>query len=521
MSSTTFTSGTVIASTWLNDVNNAVYNGSFPTQVSSAGISYAPSGTGAVTTTVQAKLQQTISVFDYLSSSDIATVQSGSNTNDISSKVQAAINYASSLSGATVWFPTGCYYLGTASPAISIPSNVHLAGATSSYRGSGENGLGVEFLYGGTGTAIYAQGMDINCNDFSVRFTSPSGSSCIGILHDGGWFGSYKRLTFKNIPTANGYSFKMTSGPVGYGAYACCMEQIDTEGASLLFTGRNSGDGITTLSLKDVDAEKMSFAYAQGVILNGACTITSGTAFYFSNYSFFTMIGVDIEGTGDYGILINDSTCQIFEFGTLWGGWSGTTRVLNLGTVESRVYGQFSSQQKLTAGTANQVSKFGGQSASNGIIDNYVSDFVVPTNISGGTQDAYRQWKRYNSGANIVEHDWQQHAFVKKAISTSSTSAATIFTVPVPTGQGLKLSAHAEGAQVGDNYYSNSRGCNVINSGGTLTIVQDTQVTCGATCAISYVASGANLLVQWTPTTTNASSGTMNLEIRGPWTSYS
>jgi hypothetical protein len=34
-------------------------------------VSYAPAGTGAVTTTVQAKLRQTISVFDFLSASDI------------------------------------------------------------------------------------------------------------------------------------------------------------------------------------------------------------------------------------------------------------------------------------------------------------------------------------------------------------------------------------------------------------------------------------------------------------------
>ncbi len=512
MTSKVFTSGTIIDSVWLNDVNGATYNG---TAV------YTPAGTGAVSTDVQTKLNSYISVFDFMSASDIATVQAGINTNNIASKIQAAITYASSLTGATIYFPTGCYYIGTASPAITVPSNVHFLGSASSYRGAGENGHGTEFLYGGSGIAIYSQGMDIHLSDFSVRATTPSGAGMSAIKHDGGWWSSFKRLTFKNFPTVNGYAFYMTSGPALYGAYGCCLEQIDMEGASLLFAGRNSGDAITTLTIKDVAAEKISTTCAQGVFVNGAYTITSGTAMYFDQYSFFTLLGVDIEGTGNSGITVTDNTSQIFEFGTLWGGWAGTTRVSNAGNMEHRSYGPFSSQRGLVAGAPVMWHQLGGQAQSNGILQEYVSEYVYPVNVIGGSQDAYRQWYRYNNGAKIMDHDWQKHAFFQKVISTSAITAYTIATIPVPNGPGLRISAHASGQQIGNNNYSNTRNCNVINTGAALTIVQDTQVSCGDPGAISFVASGTNLLVQWTPTTTNASVGTMNIEIRGPWTSYS
>ena len=56
MTSKVFTTGTVIDSEWLNDVNNATYAGSAV---------YQPAGTGAVATTMQAKLREWVSVSDF------------------------------------------------------------------------------------------------------------------------------------------------------------------------------------------------------------------------------------------------------------------------------------------------------------------------------------------------------------------------------------------------------------------------------------------------------------------------
>ena len=64
MTSKVFTSGTIIDSAWLNDVNGATYNGSAV---------YTPSGIGAVATDVQTKLRESVSVGDFGAKGDGAT----------------------------------------------------------------------------------------------------------------------------------------------------------------------------------------------------------------------------------------------------------------------------------------------------------------------------------------------------------------------------------------------------------------------------------------------------------------
>lgn len=114
MADTTFVSGTTIVHQWLNDVNNAVYKGNGAGGIS---IPYLPSGTGAILTTVQNKLHESISVKDF------GAVGDGT-TNDT-----AAINAAiASLpaGGGTVYFPVGVYSVTGISPIVK--SNVTLHG---------------------------------------------------------------------------------------------------------------------------------------------------------------------------------------------------------------------------------------------------------------------------------------------------------------------------------------------------------------------------------------------------------
>jgi hypothetical protein len=482
-------------------------------QLDASNILYDEGGVGAVESTVQKKLQESVSVLDFGADPTGATV--------CVTAIQNAINAVSAAGGGIVNLPPGQYNLGTGSPAISIPSFVHLVGQGDATGGT-TAGKNTELLYGGSGTAVYAQGMSILCSDFSIQATAPSGTTMIGLEHDGGWFGTYQRLSIRGIPAANGNVVKVTSGPVAYGCYFTCFDQVDGSNGSWLITGRNANDGITTFTMKDCYVQNASFAYAQGVLLNGSYTSNTGAILYFSTSCFFSLIGLDIEGSATSAICINDNTSVIKEFGTIWQGWSGTTRVLNAGSNMSYLsYGPFSSQQTLTANTPVLWNELGGQASSTANAIDFVSDYVLPTNVIGGSQSASRYWMRYNNGANIIDHQWREHAYITKSITTSSTSPYTVWTIPVAPSEGLRLSVFAHGSQIGDTAFANSRNCNVSNNSGTLTLAADTQLTAGSTDAISFVASGQNVLVQWTPSTANTSTPNFNLEIRGLWSSYS
>jgi hypothetical protein len=104
MTSTVFTTGTVIEAPWLNDVNAATYNG---------GAVYTPAGTGAVATTVQAKLRETVSVKDFGAKGD-------GTTNDTAA-IQAAIN--ATTSGDTLFIPNGTYLV-TNTLTCSLPITI-------------------------------------------------------------------------------------------------------------------------------------------------------------------------------------------------------------------------------------------------------------------------------------------------------------------------------------------------------------------------------------------------------------
>ena len=121
MTSTVFQSGTTIEHQWLNDVNNATYNGTG---------TFTPAGTGAVATTNQTKLRESVSVKDFGAKGDGVT-------NDTAAFVAAIAAVAPTLpgnpwdlngtAGGTVYIPKGKYVI---SPdQIVVPSWVNLKGA--------------------------------------------------------------------------------------------------------------------------------------------------------------------------------------------------------------------------------------------------------------------------------------------------------------------------------------------------------------------------------------------------------
>lgn len=117
MASITFQNGTIIPASWLNDVNDAVYT-TLPATQNATGISYNQGSTGAVTETVAAKLQQTISVKDFGAVGDGLA-------NDTNA-IQAALNYAGT-NGGCVYIPAGEY---KTTATLTIPQLASIKGAS-------------------------------------------------------------------------------------------------------------------------------------------------------------------------------------------------------------------------------------------------------------------------------------------------------------------------------------------------------------------------------------------------------
>lgn len=166
-------SGTIAATTVQGAINEIVSD--LTASTGSSLVGYLPSGTGAVATTIQTKLRESVSVKDFGAVGDGVA--------DDTAAIQAAINYAQTYAGgATVIFPDGNYR--TTSELLISNSYVHLVGennipavSTSSVIGasirfdsaSGGNIIRIEK----TGSGIYG----VVLRSLGIRATSTAASN--------------------------------------------------------------------------------------------------------------------------------------------------------------------------------------------------------------------------------------------------------------------------------------------------------------------------------------------------------
>ena len=113
------------------------YEAAVAASTGSSLVGFIQSGTGAVATTVQTKLRQTVSVFDFMTAAQIADVQSGTASIDCLAAFNAAqASFSTALDityysyGGTIYVPPGKYYL---SGTFIIDRNIKLIGAGSPY----------------------------------------------------------------------------------------------------------------------------------------------------------------------------------------------------------------------------------------------------------------------------------------------------------------------------------------------------------------------------------------------------
>jgi len=171
---------------WLNDVNDATYNG---TAV------YTPAGTGAVPTTVQSKLRQSVSIFDFLTAAQIADVKAGTLTLDCYSAIIAAIasaTYESALvathdyiTAPAIYFPPGSYLC---SQTINLKKTVRLYGD-----GSGSAyvfAANIVFPAGVTGFIINSTGTSYDQSYPVIPYTTNAFGTTIENLMLRGSFGT-------------------------------------------------------------------------------------------------------------------------------------------------------------------------------------------------------------------------------------------------------------------------------------------------------------------------------------------
>lgn len=160
-------------------------------------VGFLQAGTGAVARTAQDKMRDMVSVFDFMTTAEIADVQAGTLLVDVTAAIQAAIDSTSSL-----WFPPGKYLI---TSTLNFPTAAPYGGG--SWKGAGglygdprtttRSGQFTALVWGGAagGTMIVSDGvvgMEISQMCF-VGQTTAGGASQAAILwhiQQDGAFGS-------------------------------------------------------------------------------------------------------------------------------------------------------------------------------------------------------------------------------------------------------------------------------------------------------------------------------------------
>ena len=88
-------------------------------------LGFLAAGTGAVTTTIQTKLRETISVFDFMTAAQIADVQANTASVNVSAAIVSALAAAT---GEALYFPAGTYLVGTSITVDSTRNNTRIYG---------------------------------------------------------------------------------------------------------------------------------------------------------------------------------------------------------------------------------------------------------------------------------------------------------------------------------------------------------------------------------------------------------
>ena len=390
------TSADVLISTWDNIPSINDFS-SFSASGGSSLIGYQPAGTGAVATTVQAKLRQTISVMDY--------VTSGTGTSgdpylgwDTNTPWAANTEYV---------FPAGTFQYGT---TLSLPyAGIYLHGV----------GLGTVLKFTGTG----------NCVSFDNAGNSPriegflingNANATNGIYTNNANYGICRNITVKNVSVSG---FRSIFGVYWHIEDFYMGNNFGTQttfAAAGIYLGDIGSAGATVTAYTIINANIANCVHSGidiengwgNTIIGGAVEANGDQGLYLSPNAHDNIInGLYVEGNTTSAIVVNGSGNNFIG---LWCIDSNNTPIFFGATSSSNhVYGGVYGAITIIAGAIRNEftsTRLGGTWTDNGtgtavnnVFSMAIAGYIHPIFVSSWTNNATYPYETFtSSGSNIT-----------------------------------------------------------------------------------------------------------------------
>ena len=239
------------------------------TTISSALVQYQPAGAGAVTTTVQTKLRESVSVKDFGAVGDGVT--------DDTAAIQAAITAASNIH-----FPAGTY---KTSSTVTIPSNRNLYG---------DGAKASTISYTGTGDALL-NAYPVNGSNAAHVVISDLGLVCTNGSNTGAGFDQVCGSFVKVIRVfVQGFKYGIIFDQTEVSLIDQCHIQANTTGGVWLVNGSEHSPGASVLYTNVITISNTEFNVTGiGILDDGG-----GNHFFVGNNINGGSIGIRVSGAG-------------------------------------------------------------------------------------------------------------------------------------------------------------------------------------------------------------------------------
>lgn len=295
MASTTFVDGTTpIVATWLNDVNDHVYDKSSVAHNASH-ITYTPAGTGATQSTAQTKLRESVSVKDFGAVGDGVT--------DDTTAFNTAL-----ASGYALYIPEGTFKLSALTGLLAANRTIRGAGIKKTVLRFTQSGIAFDLDSG----ASFTQGIQLS--DFTIE----GNSATTAILHMKAIARSELRdINLREAESTAGRALWLEDAHLNRFFGVLCSQDFNTMSSAPL-------DGITIEAANGRQSSNNSFysCYFEGAgsatnSLNVGIRITGG-----DNNNF---VGGSAESCKVYGVLISAGCRYNLFAGTGFENTTATT----------------------------------------------------------------------------------------------------------------------------------------------------------------------------------------------------